>query len=124
MKKSKEIIYLELVVLNEVDKFSKTFFTKTNKKVDIRKELLNVYQPVFVNYNGTIHYIERPSGDSTQITMFDKIMREVDCKKQLGFLYKDLYHYYKVSPQSELISYEEFLVDYISSLKEKNNTKI
>lgn len=117
MKKSKKIIHLELQILNETDKFAKNFFTSTIEKIDIRKELLNIYIPVFVYYNGQIHYIEKPNEKDTEITMFDKIMRESNNEKQLGYLYNDLYNYYKVSPQSKLVSYEEFLVDYIHSLK-------
>lgn len=119
MKKSKKIIHLELQILNETDKFAKNFFTSTIEKIDIRKELLNIYIPVFVYYNGQIHYIEKPNEKDTEITMFDKIMRESNNEKQLGYLYNDLYNYYKVSPQSKLVSYEEFLVDYIHSLKPK-----
>lgn len=119
MKKSKKIIHLELQILNETDKFAKNFFTSTIEKIDIRKELLNIYIPVFVYYNGKIHYIEKPNENDTEITMFDKIMRESNNEKQLGYLYNDLYNYYKVSPQSKLVSYEEFLVDYIHSLKPK-----
>lgn len=119
MKKSKKIVHLELQILNETDKFAKNFFTSTIEKIDIRKELLNIYIPVFVYYNGQIHYIEKPNENDTEITMFDKIMRESNNEKQLGYLYNDLYNYYKVSPQSKLVSYEEFLVDYIHSLKPK-----
>lgn len=117
MKKSKKIVHLELQILNETHKFAKNFFTSTIEKIDIRKELLNIYIPVFVYYNGQIHYIEKPNEKDTEITMFDKIMRESNNEKQLGYLYNDLYNYYKVSPQSKLVSYEEFLVDYIHSLK-------
>lgn len=119
MKKSKKIVHLELQILNETHKFAKNFFTSTIEKIDIRKELLNIYIPVFVYYNGQIHYIEKPNENDTEITMFDKIMRESNNEKQLGYLYNDLYNYYKVSPQSKLVSYEEFLVDYIHSLKPK-----
>lgn len=117
MKKSKKIIHLELQILNETHKFAKNFFTSTIEKIDIRKELLNIYMPVFVYYNEQIHYIEKPNENDTEITMFDRIMRESNSEKQLGYLYNDLYNYYKVSPQSKLVSYEEFLVDYIHSLK-------
>lgn len=117
MKKSKKIIHLELQILNETHKFAKNFFTSTIEKIDIRKELLNIYIPVFVYYNEQIHYIEKPNENDTEITMFDRIMRESNSEKQLGYLYNDLYNYYKVSPQSKLVSYEEFLVDYIHSLK-------
>lgn len=121
MEKSNKIINLELEVLNEVDKFAKKYFTSTNEKVDIRKMLLDNYHPVFVNYNDEIYYVERPTENSTQVTIFDKIMREVNCEKYMGYLYQDLHNYYKFSPQSKSISYEEFLVDYIASLEIQKN---
>lgn len=117
MEKTKEIINLELEVLNLVDKLRKNYFTVTNEKVDIRKELLENYKPIFVNYNDKIHFIERPHENCTQVTIYDKIMREVKYEKKLGFLYKDLHSYYKFSPQSKSISYIDFLKDYIKSLK-------